>query len=87
MPEIMRDKRMVKLPTVKEPGIYQIEDKVLAVNFNPAESDLTRVKESDLNKAGFKLAIESATRATDLTGTLLFLAFLALALEMIFLLI
>ena len=87
MPEIIGDKRFVTLKETKLPGIYQIGDKFLAVNINTTESDLSRVKESELIRAGFKISKGSSARATDLSGLFLYLVFLALALEMVFLLV
>ncbi len=87
MPEIIDDRKIVKLKEVTKPGIYQIWDRALTVNINPAESDLTRVKETDLIKAGFKLAKESSAKATDLAGLFLYLALLAIALEMLIILV
>ena len=87
MPEIKDDKKVVRLKQVSQPGIYQIGDKTFAVNVDSAESDLKRVSENELVRAGFKLSKEGSARATDLTGLALTLAFLALALEMLLLLI
>jgi hypothetical protein len=87
MPEIVEAKRVVKLKDVKEPGIYQVGEKTFAVNIDPAESDLSRINENDLVRAGLKLQKGSSVRATDLTDLFLYLAFFVLALEMIFLLI
>lgn len=87
MPEIINNKRILKIEKFTEPGIYQIDDNVLAVNIDVKESDLNRVSENDLVRAGFKIRKEDATRAIDLSGLALFFAFLALAMEMILLLI
>jgi len=85
--DIIGDKRVVTLKETNLPGIYQISDKSFAVNINTAESDLSRVKESELSRAGFQISKEGLARATDLSGLFLYLAFFALALEMIFLLV
>ena len=87
MPEIVGEEKVVTIQAVKEPGMYQIGERVFVVNIDVTESDLNRVKEGELVRAGFKLAKESTARATDLTGLFLYLAFLALAIEMVFLLV
>lgn len=87
MPEIEDDKKIVRLKVLFEPGIYQIGSNTFAVNIDPAESDLKRVAENELVRAGFRLSKMAGARATDLTGLTLFLAFLFLVLEMLFLLI
>ncbi len=87
VPEIIGEEKLVTIQTVTEPGMYWIGEKSFVVNIDANESDLTRVKESELVRAGFKLTKESSTRATDLTGLFLYLAFFALAIEMVFLLI
>lgn len=86
-PEIIGDKRVVNLKETNLPGIYQIGEKSFAVNINSAESDLSRVKESELSRAGFQISKEGSARATDLSGLFLYLAFFAFALEMILLLV
>lgn len=87
MPEIVGNQRVVKLKNVNQPGIYRIGNKPLAVNVDSAESDLTRVREGNLERVGFKIQKGSVAGATDLTSLFLYLAFLALVLEMVFLLV
>jgi hypothetical protein len=87
MPEIIGEEKFVTIQAIKDPGMYWIGEKFFVVNIDVAESDLNRVKEEELVRAGFKLTEENPARATDLTGLFLYLAFLALAIEMVFLLI
>lgn len=87
MPDIIGDQRVITLKETNLPGIYHIGEKSWALNINTAESDLSRVKESEIIRAGFRISKEGLTRATDLSGFFLYLAFFALALEMALLLV
>ncbi|MEO0115334.1 MAG: VWA domain-containing protein [candidate division WOR-3 bacterium] len=87
MPEIIGERKVVRLERINEPGIYQIGEKIFAVNVNYQESDLQRVNAKELAKAGFKFLSSTASAVTDLSNLFIIITFLALTVEMLLLIL
>jgi hypothetical protein len=64
-------------------GFYRFDERTHAVNVPASEGDLTRLSETELNRAGVGLLRDTRPRARDLTGSLLLAAALCLIAEML----
>ena len=69
------------------PGAYAVGRQPVAVNVLAAEGDLTRVTAKRLAELGYEVRPDAGTGGSDLTQTVLWLAALAFALEMLLLLL
>jgi hypothetical protein len=88
VPEPTLPRPSVLFTDTRSPGIYRLQDgenQTIAVNPFPEEGDLTSLPPSQLTAKGIKVQTGSAAIGAELTLTLLYLAALLFALEMLIL--
>jgi hypothetical protein len=85
-PSVGRGRPEVVFTSTDEPGIYEFDGRLIAVNVLAEEGDLERAEAGRLKAAGYDVRVAAGRESSDLTTVMLYIAAIAFALELLLLL-
>jgi hypothetical protein len=86
LPQLIDGRKILKF-VAKAPGFYRIGDQIVAVNLDPDEGDLTRMRRGELESLGFKVFSSPQLQGFDFSPIFLFAALACMIIELILILI
>lgn len=83
LPVMADNRRVIQFDKTEVPGIYRLAENIFSVNALVDEGNLSRVRESEIKRAGLQLLTSVRAHRVDLTQALLYLSLFLLIVEML----